>query len=94
MKPENSPIKSRLPFSEADTRALLAAFEQNRCSQAASQSPAKTIKRDDKGKGKVSEMPRDPGQPGPSNAVYCTPAEEVDFSDEDDDGWDLMSGLL
>lgn len=94
VKPEDSPIKSRVPYSEADVVALLAAFEQNRCSQAASQSPAKKCKREDKGKGKMSEMPRDPGQPGPSNAVYCTPAEEVDFSDDDSEGWDLMSGLL
>ena len=92
VKPESSPIKSRVPYSPADVGALLAAFEQNRCSQAASQSPAKKLKREDKGKGKVSEMPRDPGQPGPSNAVYCTPAEEVVFSD--DDSLDLNTGLM
>ena len=88
-----SPAKSKLPFSQADVGALLAAFQLNRCSQAASQSPAKKHKWDDKGKQKASEVPRDPQQPGPSNAVYCTPAEEVEDSD-DDDSFDLNTPLI
>lgn len=91
MTQASSPAKSKIPFSQADVGALLAAFEQNRCSQAATQSPAKKYKRSDKGKEKASEMPRDPQQPGPSDAVYCTPAGEVDESD--DDSYDLGTPL-
>ena len=87
MTQASSPARSKIPFSQTDTRALLRAFELNRCSQAATQSPAKTYRRSNKGKEKVSEMPRDPQQPGPSNAIYCTPAGEVD--DSEDDSFDL-----
>ena len=90
--PGSSPAKSMLPFSQADVGALLAAFQRNRCSQAASQSPAKKYKWADKGKQKASDVPRDPQQPGPSDAVYCTPAEEVE--DSDDDSFDLNTPLI
>ena len=56
-------------FSKKIVGALVEAFKQNR--EAASQSPGKKYKWKDKGKEKVSGMdePRDPEQPGPSNAV-------------------------
>ena len=92
MKPEGSQATSKLPFSQQRAQTLLAAFEQNRCSQAASQSPAKKHKWIDKGKAKVSELPWDPQQPGPSNAVYSTPVEEV--AESDDDSLDLNTPLI
>ncbi len=93
VKPESTPGKAILGiFSQQDVGALLEAFKQNR--KAASQSPGKKYKWKDKGKAKVSGMdePRDPEQPGPSNAVYRPVAEQID--DSDDESIDLSTPLI
>ena len=94
VKPESTPGKAILGrFSQEDVGALVEAFKQNR--KAASQSPGKKYKWKDKGKEKMSGMdePRDPEQPGPSNAVYRPVAEQIDDSD-DDDSIDLSTPLI
>ena len=91
----DTPSKAVLPFSQKVIGGLLEQFNQNRilCSQA-SPSPGKDAKW--KGKEKVCELeePRDPEQPGPSNAVYRSAPQEAAVVDSDDESIVLSEPLI
>ena len=94
-RPNDTPSKAVLPFSQKVIGGLLEEFRQNRllCSQA-SPSPGKGAKW--KGKEKVCELeePRDPEQPGPSNAVYRSSPQEAAVVDSDDESIVLSEPLI
>ena len=91
----DTPCKAVLPFSQKVIGGLLEQFKQNRilCSQA-SPSPGKCAKWKGKEKVCVLEEPRDPEQPGPSNAVYRSGTREAAVVDSDDESIVLSEPLI